>query len=66
MTKLEPIVITEDHIERVVEQSMEGLNYQLQVNNFTQEQYELAVQALLRWAEGQLEKIHGGPKPTIH
>ena len=54
--------LTEEYIELVVERSMDGLDHQLMIGNFTQAQYDMAVKALDRWAEKMYERL----RRTLH
>ena len=52
--------LTEEKIELVVERSMNGLDRELLEGKFTQEQYDIAVLALNRWAEEMYERLKRG------
>jgi len=52
--------LTEEKIELVVEWSMNGLDRELLEGKFTQEQYDIAVLALNRWAEEMYERLKRG------
>ena len=51
------MVMDEQFLEEILERSQEGLRYQLMMGNFSKMEYEWALKALNKWAEGQYEML---------